>query len=372
MESVWAIGPVGGAQSALAEKLSRAGLPATALDPQQARSRRWGPRDTVLVMDPGLLADLAPLPQRLLRYVHPGRSESFLELAPEIVAAFPDYTREYAAFSQAPLEETRSKVAAGFQLAAEEFNRKYGSAHEGASSYYGESQYYVFELLTSKRDQDLYARFHQAFLLPSLALSGPEVLDFGGGLGDYSLQAYLWGKSVTYLDLPSRVMSFARWFSEKYRMDISFEEATGRIDGRYDLIWSNAVLEHVEDPGETVRAMAQALKPGGMLFLLVDYSLSHDDEHPMHFSPGPLREAVMGALSTAPGLRVVPTPYGSLHVGVMSGGASPEASPLWPLLMGRARHVWGVDREDSSARARLRRLLHPRRLASFVRSRLRR
>lgn len=38
----------------------------------------------------------------------------------------------------------------------------------------------------------------------------------------------------------------------------------------YDFIVSRAVLEHVDDPGLSLRLMAQALKPGGMMLHKVD------------------------------------------------------------------------------------------------------
>jgi len=46
-----------------------------------------------------------------------------------------------------------------------------------------------------------------------------------------------------------------------------FEEVSG--ENLYDYIFASHVIEHVENPGKILRAMHQALKPGGMIFITV-------------------------------------------------------------------------------------------------------
>ncbi len=44
---------------------------------------------------------------------------------------------------------------------------------------------------------------------------------------------------------------------------------TEKLAGTFDVIFSHAVMEHIEDPVTIVRAMAERLKPGGVVFLAV-------------------------------------------------------------------------------------------------------
>ena len=70
-----------------------------------------------------------------------------------------------------------------------------------------------------------------------------------------------------------------------YRNDLPIEQAPGLL-GRasFDVIFSNAVLEHVADLEQTLQAMWDLLGPGGVMFHDVDLR-SHQtfEAHPLHF-----------------------------------------------------------------------------------------
>ena len=147
--------------------------------------------------------------------------------------------------------------------------------------------------------------------------------------------------------------------------------------GQFDLVVMSHVLEHVEEIGAEVAAMAAVLKPGGALFIEVplasgNVALPVDDNvsHLHFFSVGSLTRLLAGA-----GLDVVALEMGarldaryadSLRV-VARGFALPELSALdlsaHPLLAGRRVVVWGA---GSLASELLANFLPPERIAYFV------
>ena len=75
--------------------------------------------------------------------------------------------------------------------------------------------------------------------------------------------------------------------SERFRYfnAISLEEASRRFAGEaFDVIFSNAVLEHVADVRSSLASMRSLLAPGGVMLHDVDLR-SHQrfEKHPLHF-----------------------------------------------------------------------------------------
>jgi len=94
------------------------------------------------------------------------------------------------------------------------------------------------------------------------------------------------GKHVHYMDLPGVVFDFAQWRFKKLGLDVRIIEAkpdTIYLPGRYDIIYTDAVLEHLPHllQVEAAKAMASAVDRGGLLIFLVDLSGPTVDD-PMH------------------------------------------------------------------------------------------
>ena len=104
-----------------------------------------------------------------------------------------------------------------------------------------------------------------------------EVLDLGGGTGGVAVLLAERGHRVTVVDpSPDALAALARRARESGLSErvtgVQGDEATleSVLAGRtVDLVCCHGTLEFVDDPAATLRALAVALEPGGMLSLLV-------------------------------------------------------------------------------------------------------
>ena len=103
------------------------------------------------------------------------------------------------------------------------------------------------------------------------SLAGKQVLDVGCGGGILSESLAQSGADVTGIDLAERSLKIARLHSlesgvpVKYEM-ISAEDMADQHPGRFDVVTSMEMLEHVPDPGSIIAACAKLVKPGGWVF----------------------------------------------------------------------------------------------------------
>ena len=102
-------------------------------------------------------------------------------------------------------------------------------------------------------------------------LAGKTVLDVGCGGGILAESMATCGASVTGIDLSDKALSVARLHlletgqKADYRK-ISAEEMAVEMPGAFDIVTCLEMLEHVPDPASTVRACAQLVRPGGLVF----------------------------------------------------------------------------------------------------------
>jgi 2-polyprenyl-6-hydroxyphenyl methylase/3-demethylubiquinone-9 3-methyltransferase len=102
-------------------------------------------------------------------------------------------------------------------------------------------------------------------------LSGKSVLDVGCGGGILAEAMAKRGARVKGIDLSDKALKVA----ELHRLEsgvaveyegIAIEALAAREPGGFDVVTCMELLEHVPDPASTVRACAQAVKPGGLVF----------------------------------------------------------------------------------------------------------
>jgi len=99
-------------------------------------------------------------------------------------------------------------------------------------------------------------------------LEGKSALDVGCGAGLLAEPLARLGAQVTAIDAAPELIDVARDHANRQGLSIDYRvAAVENIDGRFDLITSLEVIEHVADPQAFVEALAKRLAPGGLLIL---------------------------------------------------------------------------------------------------------
>jgi 2-polyprenyl-3-methyl-5-hydroxy-6-metoxy-1,4-benzoquinol methylase len=104
-----------------------------------------------------------------------------------------------------------------------------------------------------------------------LSLPTPKILCLGDGLGVDSIILASAGFSVDYIDFDQSLMSRCAEQNLKNAIESHNQELKLSIlkvpDSPYDAIVSLEVIEHVPDPRNFLKFMADNLKPGGLVFI---------------------------------------------------------------------------------------------------------
>ncbi|HEY6241106.1 MAG TPA: bifunctional 2-polyprenyl-6-hydroxyphenol methylase/3-demethylubiquinol 3-O-methyltransferase UbiG [Burkholderiales bacterium] len=102
-------------------------------------------------------------------------------------------------------------------------------------------------------------------------LPGKSALDVGCGGGILAEAMARRGARVKGIDLSDKALKVAQLHKLESRLAVDYEaiaaeELAARSAGIYDVVTCMELLEHVPDPGSTVRACAQLARPGGHVF----------------------------------------------------------------------------------------------------------
>jgi 2-polyprenyl-6-hydroxyphenyl methylase/3-demethylubiquinone-9 3-methyltransferase len=99
-------------------------------------------------------------------------------------------------------------------------------------------------------------------------LEGKTALDVGCGGGLLAEPLARLGAKVTGIDASPEVIAVAREHAAAMGLDIDYRAGDVQaLDGRFDLITSMEVIEHVADPATFVKALAKRLAPNGLLVM---------------------------------------------------------------------------------------------------------
>ena len=99
-------------------------------------------------------------------------------------------------------------------------------------------------------------------------LTGKTALDVGCGAGLLAEPLARLGAAVTAVDAAPELIVAARDHAVGQGLTIDYRATpVEAVEGRFDLVTSMEVIEHVADPAAFVQALAQRLAPGGLLIL---------------------------------------------------------------------------------------------------------
>ncbi|MEO5612186.1 MAG: bifunctional 2-polyprenyl-6-hydroxyphenol methylase/3-demethylubiquinol 3-O-methyltransferase UbiG [Sphingomicrobium sp.] len=99
-------------------------------------------------------------------------------------------------------------------------------------------------------------------------LEGKTALDVGCGAGLLAEPLARLGAHVTAVDAAPELIAVARDHAARQGLEIDYRtSAVEDLDGRFDLVTSLEVIEHVADPQAFVAALAKRLAPGGLMIL---------------------------------------------------------------------------------------------------------
>lgn len=198
---------------------------------------------------------------------------------------------DFAEFSGIPLNVVADKVANFRRLNVDDWNALNASSFsERAATFYESSQNYVFDTLSANPNPEAVIeklnRFNPRILEAVRTHPGKRFFEFGGGVGVFCEIAARMGKHVYYMELPGIVFDFAQWRFKKLGLNVKAIKAKADriyLPGKYDIIYTDAVLEHLPQSLqiEATKAMARVLDKDGLLIFLVDLS-GPSEEDPMH------------------------------------------------------------------------------------------
>jgi 2-polyprenyl-6-hydroxyphenyl methylase/3-demethylubiquinone-9 3-methyltransferase len=99
-------------------------------------------------------------------------------------------------------------------------------------------------------------------------LEGRTALDVGCGAGLLAEPLARLGAKVVGIDAAPELIAVARDHASAMGLDIDYRAAAiEELEGRFDLVTSMEVIEHVADPAAFVKALAKRLAPDGLLIL---------------------------------------------------------------------------------------------------------
>ena len=155
-------------------------------------------------------------------------------------------------------------------------------------AFYAGTDLYVWELMqwhaSTARRQWTAARDLLSDHFPPAAWG--RVLDYGCGVGTDALVLAQSGYDVCLADVPGVTFEFARHRFRRRGIDATYIAVTDdypEVRGRYDILISIDVLEHLPDPVGVLRRLAAALRTGGIACIVAGFGDATGDR-PCHLA----------------------------------------------------------------------------------------
>jgi len=143
--------------------------------------------------------------------------------------------------------------------------------------YYKESELYIFDL--SMYHTHLQQRgTHQWFIDTLKKYDFKTMLDFGGGIGEYTILAEQNGVKCTYADV-GKTAEYAKWRFDKYQIKPTIGDENYKWK-TYNCIMAMDVLEHLPDPKPVIKKLAESTD---YIFCNPE-EIGYNERYPQHIS----------------------------------------------------------------------------------------
>jgi len=176
--------------------------------------------------------------------------------------------KEIAEYTSESPEVVRQKHKSGpeGENNFEAFKSQGNLRRDQVEEFYRRCNYYVYELplWNAERNRPKYLAI---ICLPYLRRNGyQQVLDFGGGSGDLSVELSKHDLKVSYCDIGEHLFNFAKWRFEKRKLLVKMIKGINNLSKEtYDCIFSFDAFEHILGLPEVIRELSSHIKPGGSL-----------------------------------------------------------------------------------------------------------
>ncbi|MFN8578174.1 MAG: class I SAM-dependent methyltransferase [Candidatus Sericytochromatia bacterium] len=107
-----------------------------------------------------------------------------------------------------------------------------------------------------------------------------DILDFGGGIGELSINLASGKNKVDFLEVPSKTLEYAKWRFRKRFLDIDIYTSLNQVKKEYDIIICLDVFEVLEKPLSHLKKFYSLLKDDGLL--IFNMGKVGIKEHPMN------------------------------------------------------------------------------------------
>ena len=162
------------------------------------------------------------------------------------------FYEELAEYTGKPLPLVRDRCNyARFELAWRWPDRK------SDSDFYGSTDLYLFDLTMYAehlKERGTYRWFRQMLKDKKIEV----MVDYGGGIGEYSIIAEEEGIFASHLDLEGPLNDYAEWRFKKRKLNIDMYEPSTEFTA--DLYVCMDVFEHIADPKPVIESIAKKCK----------------------------------------------------------------------------------------------------------------
>jgi 2-polyprenyl-3-methyl-5-hydroxy-6-metoxy-1,4-benzoquinol methylase len=127
--------------------------------------------------------------------------------------------------------------------------------------------------------RDFYNIFFRRLLLKNIS-PATELIEFGCGGSTLSLSIARRIKKLTGIDHSAESIKLSRANAEKIGVNAEFVQCDifklpGGLKNKFDLVWSQGLMEHFDDYAAVVRAHWEAVRPGGKILISVPFKYSY-------------------------------------------------------------------------------------------------